>query len=260
MNIDPYRLTIDGVSLGTYAHMIEIVRGLDVLPGRVRTPATVAFRHGTVPTADWYYDEKILPLVITVAPWDADGDATHSVGDQGHLRDNLDALLHLFGKRSLLDVRRLIPTEESDEVMELQAYATVGRNVIVDGGPVHRQFAVDLILPYPMWHELPEVELSADTSHTITTGGTAPIADMVFVLSGDGTVSDNLGHEFSISGSTGPVTVDVGAREVYEGGELAMSLFSLDGGRDNWMEWPAQTEIEVTSTVAVAVSYFNARH
>lgn len=260
MNIDPYRLTIDGVSLGTYAHMIEVVRGIDVLTGRVRQPATVAFRHGTVPTADWYYDEKILPLVITVAPWDEDGGATHSVGDQGHLRDNLDVLLHLFGKRSLLDVRRLVPTEESDEVMELQAYATVGRNVVVDGGPAHRQFAVDLILPYPLWHELPEVELSADTSHTITTGGTAPIADMVFTLSGDGTVSDDLGHSFTISGSAGPVTVDVGAREVYEGGNLAMSLFSLDGGRDNWMEWPAQTEIEVTSTVAVAVSYFNARH
>jgi hypothetical protein len=260
VNIDPYRFTIDGVSLGTYAHMIEVVRGLDVLAGRVRNAATVAFRHGTIPTADWYFDEKVLPLVITVAPWDADGDLTHGVGDQGHLRDNLDELLHLFGKRSLLDVRRLVPSEESDELLELQAYATVGKTVLVDGGPVHRQFAVDLILPYPFWHELPVVELAEDTSHTFTTGGTAPVADMVYVLAGDGTVSDDLGHEFTISGSSGPVTVDVGAREVYEGGLLAMSLFDLDGGRDNWVEWPARTEVEVTSTVAVAVSYFNARH
>lgn len=257
--IDPWRFTIDGVSLGTFAHMIQVVRGVDVLPGRLRTPIFVAYRHGTALTADWYFDEKTLPLLITAAPWDDDGDSTHAVGDEGHLRDNLDVLMRLFGKRSLLDVRRLVPTEESDEEMELQAYATVGRQVIVDGTPVHRQFFVDLILPYPFWHELPIINRGASTSHSFTTGGTAPIADMILTLSGDGTVSDNQGGSFIIDGSAGAVVVDMGAREVSEGGQLAMALFD-NAGRDNWMEWPANTAITITSTVSVAVAYYNARH
>lgn len=257
--IDPWRLTVDGVSLGTYAHMIQVVRGIDVLADRVRTPASVAYRHGTPMTADWYFAEKTMPLTITVAPWDDDGDATHTVGDEGHFRDNLDVLMRLFGKRSLLDVRRLVPTEESDEQMELQAYATVGRQVIVDGGPAHRVFQLDLILPYPFWHELPQITRGASTSHSFTTGGTAPISDMVLTLSGDGTVTDNQGASFTIDGSAGAAVVDVGAREVTEGGPLAMALFD-NTGRDNWMEWPAETAITISSTVAVAVAYHNARH
>lgn len=260
--LNPYHLTVDGLSLGTYAHQIEVVRGIDVLPDRRYGPSQIAFRHGTSPTADWYFESKVLPLLITVSPWDDDGDQNHTAGMQGHLRDNLDELMTIFGKRSMIDVRRFVPAEESpgDDLIELQAWATVGKGTIIDGGVDQRQFRIDLILPYPMWHELPEIELAADTSHTLDIGGTAPVADMVFEVSGDGTVSDDLGHSFTIDGSASAVTVDVGKREAYEGGNLKMSVFSLDGGADNWFEWPAQSTVNVTSDVSVAISYFNARH
>lgn len=261
--LNPYHITVDGLSLGTYAHMIQVVRGIDVLPDRRGQGQQVAYKHGTRLTADDYFDEKTLSLLITVSPWDADGSQSHTDPYQGHLRDNLDELLTIFGKRSLIDVRRFVPVEEEspgDGLLELQAWAKVRRGSVIDGGVNQRETRIDLILPYPFWHELPQVTRAQATSHTIQVGGTAPVADMVFTLAGDGTVSDDLGNSITIEGSSGPVTVDVGASEVYEGGELKMSLFDLEGGRDNWFEWPAQTEVEVSSTVNVAVSYYNARH
>lgn len=249
--LNPYHLTVDGLSLGTYAHMIEQVRGIDVLADRRRSPAQVAYRHGTTPTADWYFDEKVLPLLITVSPWDEDG--VSALEMQGHLRDNLDELLTIFGKRSLLDVRRFVPIDEGsggDDLLELQAWATVGRGSVIDGGVNQRQFRIDLILPYPFWHELPQI---TGATGTFTTGGTAPIADMILTVAG-GAVSDGLGHSFT---TVGAGIVDVGKREFYQSGILSMANFSLDGGEDNWMEWPAQTEVDLSGATA---AYFNARH
>jgi hypothetical protein len=56
------------------------------------------------------------------------------------------------------------------------------------------------------------------------------------------------------------VTVDVGQRKVFQGGELAMDLIRLSKAMDNWMEWPPQTAITLSSDVNVAVDYYNARH
>jgi len=258
--IDPYYLSVDGVVLGTYAHMIEVYRGLDTLAPVRRSPLLAADRHGSVPSFDPEYDEATLPIVITIAPWDADGAVTHAEGMQGHVQDNTDTLKRVFGKRSALDVRRFMPAIGGGTV-ELQAYAARGRQVIVDGENFKRMFGVDLILPYPFWHELPLISRASNTAHVINVGGTAPVADMVLTFAGDGTLTDDLGHEITITGSAGAVTVDVGAREAYEGGSLAMNRLSLGAGSDgHWMEWPAQTTVTVSSTVGVAVDYYNARH
>lgn len=260
--LNPYYVSLDGLNLGTLAYSIETVRARRVIPPKRRTPLPVAFRHGTVPRFDAYSDERRWPLLITLFPTDESGDQDEDFGRVGQLEANLDDLFTVLAKRDdFIDVRQLIPVDDgSGEPLELQGDAICASYVELEGNDTIWGVQVELVFPYPYWHELPKIERSAATSHSIVTGGTAPIADMVLTLAGDGTVSLDGTAMFRIDGSSGPVVVDVGKREVTQGGELAMGLFRPTVNMpENWMEWPAQTAVSLTSTVNVAVDYYNAR-
>lgn len=266
--IDPWALTADGLSFGTFAHSIEVVRGMESLPARRGRSQQAYARHGDVPSFNSYFSAKTLPLLITIGRWDddgVDGLTGHAGGQLGQLRDNWDQMATILGKRhGFIDLRRFIPQEPVDPedpvvTLELQGDAVVNRPVVVSGSVGVWKALVEFVLPYPFWHELPEVERAAATSHSFTTGGTAPINDMVFTFSGDGTLSYGA-VDITVEGSSGAVTVDVGQRKAFQGGNVDMSVLRLEDAADNWMEWPAQTAISLTSTVSVAVDYFNARH
>lgn len=261
IEFDPYSISVDGKTIGDYACMIERLRGTRVMAQRRGSRQTAAYRHGRRPNTP-YFDEKVLPLAITVFPTDASHEVNHPSGPIGHLQGNVDDLWSIFGKRGMIDFRQKIPTSDGGEppsevVVECQGYAQVDRRIEIDGDEGAWSMLVELVFPYPFLHELPKITLSAATQHVFTTGGTAPIADMVFTFSGAGTVTYG---DYEI-GVTEAAVVDVGKREAYVGGELAMDVLNLDVDTpENWMEWPARTEITLNSTVNVAVEYYNARH
>lgn len=257
--IDPWRITADGLSFGTFAHSIEQVQGVESVAARRYKGQRSYARHGDIPTFRSYYEAKTFPLMITLGPWDPDGDIDHPTGYFGHLRKNWESLATVIGKRhGFIDLRRFVP-DDAGESVELQADAVVGRTVPVRGSVAVWRVLVEFILPYPFWHELPKVEREAAMSHSFTTGGTAPINDMVFTFAGDGTLSWG-DVDITVAGSTSAVTVDVGQRKVFQSGQLAMDLIRLSKAMDNWMEWPPQTAITLSSDVNVAVDYYNARH
>lgn len=263
--IDPWTISADGLSFGTFAHSIEVVRGIESVPARRGRSQEAYARHGDIAAFDSYYAAKTVTLLVKIGPWDDDGVSNqHAAGNFGQLRENWEQMAVVLGKRhDFIDLQRIVPADSGDsgETVTLQADAVVHRSVEVTGSPVLWQALVEFILPYPMWHENPQVQRSAATSHQIMVGGTAPVADMVFVFSGDGTVTwTETGYAIGVSGSTGAVTVDVGKRKATQGGNVDMSVLRLADAPDNWMEWPAQTEVNLSSTVNVAVNYYNARH
>lgn len=257
--IDPWRLTADSLSFGTFAHSIEVVRGMESVAARRGRSQQAYARHGDIPSYNSFFQAKRLPLLITIGSWDEDGAIDHPSGLFGELRDNWEAMATVLSKRhGFIDLRRFIPDASGDPI-ELQANATVHRMVEVTGSPALWKVLVEFVLPYPFWHELPEIERGSATSHSFTTGGTAPINDMVLTFAGDGTLSYG-DIDITVEGSSGAVTVDVGQRKAFVGGDLDMSVLRLPDAAENWMEWPAQTAITLTSSVGVAVDYFNARH
>lgn len=260
MTINPYYLSADGLVIGTYASTIEVIRGLRGIGGKRRQPVYAASRDGSVPSGELYAEEKRLPLQITIGPWDEDAASDHPDGPIGHLQENLDALETIFGKSGLIDLRQIVPHRDGD--IEIQAWGLVDKAVVVSGDPGRWSMLVELILQWPYWHELPQVTRASATSHSFTTGGTAPIADMVATFAGDGILTYAAGGSIlEIAGSSGAVVVDVGRRTVTQGGVPARGLLRLgDGTPAHWMRWPAQTAIAVTSTVGVALAYQNARH
>jgi len=261
MNYADHTFALDSLDLDGTRYLVEKVRGTAAVAARRHSGQRIAFRHGTWDEDDPYTDEKILNLRISIHAVDEYGEQPYS--PYHHLRENFEDLAAVLGKRGRIDVRQYLPEdpdESGSDPIELQNYARVRRQLEIGGDALVWYMDIELVFAYPYWHELPQISLASDTSHVIETGGSAPIADMVLTFAGDGTLSDDQGHEISISGSSGAATVDVGAREVTEGGSLAMSLLDLGSGTpEYWMEWPTRTTVNLTSDVGVAVDYFRAR-
>lgn len=257
--INPYYLSADGHVIGTYADTIQRVRGLKVMPGKRHRPIYAANRHGSLPVSHLYRDENRLPLLITVKPWNADGIVDHPAGAIGHLQENSEALVAIFDKSTPIDLRQIVPTRTGN--LELQAFGLLDKAVTIEGDPGEWQMLVELILQWPWWHELPLLTRASATSHSFTPGGTAPIADMVATFAGNGTLTYAAGgSSLQIVGASGAVVVDVGGRLVTQGGVPARGLLRLGAGTPaHWLEWPARTAVSMTSTVGVALSYYNNR-
>ena len=199
---DVYAVTVDGFRIGDFAAMVEEFTGLVGVAGKRGTSPTALSRHGAVPTGRTWSAPRTRTLGITLFDTDANGDRDHPYGNVGQWQANLDDLQAIYGKHGLIDYRRTILTAAGP--VECQGWAKVLRTIDPTGSPSATRMAVQLEFDWPWLHELPKVTLAADTSHAIATGGTAPIADMVFTFSGDGTLTDNLGHTIGISGSTSP--------------------------------------------------------
>lgn len=259
--INPFYLSADGHVISTYADSIEIIRGLKTFPAKRRQVLYAANRHGSLVAPHLYRAENHLQIQITLLPVTADNVTNHPHGGVGHLQENLDFLFAIFDKSTPIDLRQRIPTRDVSGLLELQASALVDSVVTVEGNAGVWRMLVDLVLQYPWWHELPLIPRGSASSHSFTTGGTAPIADMVLTFAGNGTLTYAAGSSvLEIADGTGAVIVDVGRRLVTQAGLPARGLLRLGASTPaHWMEWPANTAISLTSTVGVAVDYYNAR-
>lgn len=282
MIVNPYYFALDDLNLGTVAHNLEVLAGLKQVPDKRTATRHIASRHGAE-DPDEYYSERVLNLLVTMFPNGPDGSAT--AGDIAELHANWDRLVSVISKRGPIDVRHKVPavalppvdddssgsssssegsssSSSSGGLLELQGDGRVVRAVVVDGDAKVWRVGVELAFRWPFWHELPKVELEASTSHEFFTGGTAPVANMVFKFTEDAVVTDQAtGHAIGISGMQGSeVVVDVRRRKVFEDGVLAMGLLRLGSSTpDYWMEWPARTNVSLTATAPVAVEFHRSR-
>lgn len=260
-----YGYKFDGLDLNSKAFMVNTISGHFQLPARRHTPRSLSFQHGILPDPG-FHDAAFETVAVTVFPNDEHGVVSHPAGAWGDLNENREKLNRILGKRGLIDVRKTVPavgggsgSDDEPEVVELQGYAMVVRQVPYTGEKLLWIAGVELCYPHPYWHELPEVVRDASSSHTFWLAGSAPVTDMRFTFAADGMVSYG-GVSVGVEGLTsGTAIVDIGRREVTVGGVVRNDLFRFTGP-DYWMEWPAQTMIELTATSPVGVSYFQARH
>jgi hypothetical protein len=95
-----------------------------------------------------------------------------------------------------------------------------------------------------------------DGADTMAIFGNREIYDAVLVFAGDGTFThSDLGWSIEVTGSGAPVTVDLGARTVIEGGSDAVNRIRRDN-RD-W-GWFVPGTNNVTSDVSVVVTWRSA--
>jgi hypothetical protein len=100
---------------------------------------------------------------------------------------------------------------------------------------------------------------SSDTisgADTMVVGGNREVYDAVLVFSGDGTFTHStLGWTIQIIGSSGAVTVNLGARTVTEGGNPADNLLRRNNRKWGWFTVGNNS---VSSTVSVGVTWRSA--
>lgn len=117
-----------------------------------------------------------------------------------------------------------------------------------------RTGSFSLISPWPYWRQGGTEETDTISgADTITIAGTAPVYDAVLVFSGDGTFQNTTeGWSIEVTGSGGPVTVDLGARTVTEGGSAATNRIRRDSRDWGWFSVGTNN---VTSDVSVDLSW-----
>lgn len=264
---------VDGRSLMDRATSIEALENRDNLAPRRYQQQEIAYRHGEVANYDRFFSSKTIALRMWVAAHDADGLVSHSEGPEGHVRENLNELYQIFGKKgSAITLQRDVPDYPGAGTITLEANAQVV-NVIQSLGRYQRgllrRLTVNLLLPHPFWHELPVNTSAAFGGGNIATGGNAVINDMVITFKA-GDVDPRLtatvsGDYLEISGTVpaGDVEVDVGARTVTKLSDGSAYDANLVKNRAWWMEWPPDTAslaLTMTATDTVDLSWYDQWH
>lgn len=115
-----------------------------------------------------------------------------------------------------------------------------------------RKISIPFVADWPYWRvggqESTDTIASADT---ITVGGTKPVYDPVLVFAGDGTFEAD-DWEIEVTGSSGAVTVDLGARTVTQAGVSASNLIRRTSRDWGWFDVGSNS---VTSDVQVVVTW-----
>ena len=189
-NVSDYPITVDGIRLDTLAKGIEATtRTLGAVRG---TDTLLAGLDGVVASTNDPRDPSTLALSMFVRGTDDDGLVPLGRDAQAVYQENLDALLHLFGKSgTLLDVRMVMDADNTPGA-DRQAYAKVQDSIAPEDHPGDvGRLSVVLTIPSVTWRSLtPETWSQAavvtGTTYEVTTlaGSSGPVDDAVITLAG----------------------------------------------------------------------------
>lgn len=203
-------LTVDGVNLKTLATNIETLAATLRSPGKRGANAIVANRDGSLFTPYKPTETGTLFLPMWVAGCDVDGAIPGGSSARKEFFKNLDMITALFDKDyALLDVRHILPDGTTRQAM-CDVLQSIDFSSSGWGEPVGK-FAVELSIPGAFWQDViftnPTATALINTNWTWGTGGTAPINDGVFTITGPSTNSQVVdvtsGAWFKYAGSIG---------------------------------------------------------
>jgi hypothetical protein len=268
--IDPYYIDIDSEPFATYAKAIEVIDGLENIPGRRIRENEAAYVDGSYPptTIDTFFTEKQQRLRIWVAPFDADGNVTYAGGPRAHLRENVEGLFRLLGGsgKSQHTVTWRVPTPAGG-TKTLQNTARISTPLTATGATrLVRRFDIFLIYPWPFWRDTTTglITVGPTGSNTSTTpGGTAPAADAVYTCTAAGRITHaQSGHYHEITaipGGASSVIIDQRARTILtDGGADARAVYNSDWG--GGLRLPAGALANLTITGTWQLDYYNSEH
>jgi hypothetical protein len=181
-------VTVDGVRLDTLAWNIEAISR--AVSSRRSGDFTVPNLDGSIPTLNDALEPTTYGLQMWLRGTDVDG-VTPGVGSITTLRNNLDELLHLFGKRhALLEVREQVDAGGT----ERRAWAKVTDTIEPDLGGAGNsgRFMVGMVLPYGVWEDVNTTDLTLAapvTAAEVTSlqGATERVNDAIFLVEGPAT-------------------------------------------------------------------------
>jgi hypothetical protein len=191
-SLAPLSLTIDGVSLGSYAYGITERTGWDSSPGLVGENVRVPGRDGVYWRAK-DYDAGRMVLSMYVQGVGSGGSVPSGSTPEATFRANLDALLALFGKRhGLLTIDKGI---EDGTIRRNYGEVTATIEPDYQGPDSFALLKVEITLPDPLWHSVAAVTIepagSASSPRTVAlsalAGSTAPISDATVLVIGPAT-------------------------------------------------------------------------
>lgn len=142
-------ITVDGVRLDTLAWNLRTVS--KATASRRTRDLTLVGVDGVTPSLGDPLEPATLGLAMFVRGTDADG-AVPGVGARTAMQNNLDELIHLFGKRhALLDVRQVVDGSGT----ERRTWAKVVDSIAPDLNEAGSagEFTVGLSLPYGVWED-----------------------------------------------------------------------------------------------------------
>lgn len=262
---------IDGLILGTHAHALEDLRGLNGHPDRRHRPVEPAFVAGEIPDYDVLPRARERRLQIWVRGRDADGVVTHPSGPMGHVVENMKLVDRILAKHgSAIAYEQDVPTS-AGATETLTGDCQCVRRVEVEGDWDFRRLDVTLRFPYPYLHGPLITSNGNSGSFTISTAeAVAPIFDMTILFKNGTdprlTVNEGplTGQYVQWIGSPGASGVEIKpwlgtVRQLPGGSDV------IGGLRHNlalWMVWPAgdsSLSLTLTGGGTVDLSYWPGR-
>jgi hypothetical protein len=186
----PHPVFVDGVRLDSSAWNVTT---------KTRSWASSRSADVVIPGVDGVaasLNDDFEPATLTLSMWalgtDENGLVPSGFSAMSKVRDNLDQLAHLFGKRhALLNVSEVVDTNGNQR----QAYAKVADVITpeVTAG-ARATFTVTLTLPEGMWQDVSASNWTASAlvsgnvyEATPLQGSTGPISDAIFCVTGPAT-------------------------------------------------------------------------
>lgn len=186
VNTSDRPITVDGVRLDTLAWNISKINR--AMASRRSADSLVPGRDGVIPSLNDTLEPIVFGLEMFVMGTDADG-AVPPAGRRDTFRNNLDELVHLFGKRhALLEIQE---TVRSGHVR--RAMAKVTDAIVPDVSTIgsHGTFTVSLEVPSGVWEDAATSDwtsavIVAGVPQEVTSlqGGTERVQDAVVLVTG----------------------------------------------------------------------------
>lgn len=188
VNTSDRPITVDGVRLDTLAWNIEKITRQ--VAGRREANAVVPGRDGVIPSLNDDLEPATFGLDMFVMGTDANG-AVPGAGRRDTLRNNLDELIHLFGKRhALLEVTDTVAVGVVRRTFA-KVTDTISPDVNLSGSS--GRFTVAMELPYAVWEDSALGDwvgaLNSSAAQEVTTlqGATERILDAILLVQGPAT-------------------------------------------------------------------------
>lgn len=185
VNTSTRPVTVDGVRLDTLAWNIEKIDRATA--SRRNGDYSTPLMDGSVAGLNDALEPSIFGLQMWLRGTDADG-AVPVNGQTTTLRENLDELLHLFGKRhALIDLREKVDGIGGERRCWAKVTEAIAPDINTAGSAA--VFSVALTIPAGMWEEPDQrdwTQVAPITAAEVTTmqGSTERINDGVFLVKG----------------------------------------------------------------------------
>lgn len=192
--LSTHHYRVGGVTLATYATGLESVAGAETLAAlRLRDrPAVAADGSWPDPTGPVFFGPKHVVWQLWVNGEDANGLVTSPNGRPGHMRDNLSALLAVFGAGTgTVLVEKDVP-DGAGGVRTLRNWANVGAAVPVGGSHAVKRLRVPLTFRWPFWRDITAGVQTVGPftgAGSFTPTGDAPAGDLVLTCTAAGTLT-----------------------------------------------------------------------